>query len=104
MDQNAFNEINRTLGSILSAQEHSTRSREAMWAELKAMRGDISELKDKVGRIGSLERRIADMEPELRMVNTLRNRGYGILVGVGLTGTAATYGVVQFVKDLLKSG
>lgn len=95
-----IDEVSRLLGSIdarLSAAEKHhedvTKRLDAVASEIRRVHADMTPIKQSV----------AEMEPEVRLMKTLRNRGIGLLVGVGLIGGGTGIGLLKAIEGWLSS-
>lgn len=96
-----IDELSRLLGSIearlAQAERHDTLvtgQLKTLTEELRALREDFAPVKATVG----------EMEPEVDTLRKLRNRGIGLLIGVGLAAGGTSIGVLKAVESWLHTG
>jgi ferric-dicitrate binding protein FerR (iron transport regulator) len=77
-----LNAISQAIGGLQESARQAQRSHDAMWTELKQMRGELVE-------VLALKREVADMRPHVEDWKRTKQRGIGLLALAGLAGGVA---------------
>lgn len=96
-----LDEISLTLGKLLNGQEEAVRKQEAIFRNIDEIKGSMSEIKGSVATVTSGHNSLKfevdeNIKPHIEDYKNSKQRGIGILAGVGIGGgasgaTIATY-------------
>jgi Protein of unknown function (DUF1515) len=93
MTDGDLNAISQAIGGLQESAREAQRSHDAMWSELKQMRGELVE-------VLALKRDVADMRPHVEDWRRTKQRGIGLLAMAGFGGGMLGQGVSTLLKKL----
>jgi predicted RNase H-like nuclease (RuvC/YqgF family) len=97
MTGDATNELLAIERAIGALQARSDERRE----DMRRLAATVSEIKEDTSRIRSLERRLANLEPDVESWKKARTRGIALISGIALGGGGIGAGVTKWLHHLL---
>jgi hypothetical protein len=93
MTDGELNQISQAIGGLQESARQAQYSHEALWAELKALRADLT-------GVLSLKRDINDMKPHVDDWRRTKQRGVGLLAAAGIAGGMLGQGLSTVLKKI----